>query len=151
MEVNTRRDHRKHFRIAGLSQPVLGKIIRDRQGRFEINKIQNTRLESKYRERVLELEGTWKMTLLCTPGAGRAPGAAAPAGDSPPGLPAPLRSYFPGGFGAAGPAYRSCRRRWKLKSTFLQIFWILANHWQFIQYKAKHFSPVKQIEKSLAT
>lgn len=104
MEVNTRRDHRKHFRIARLFQLVLGKIILDRQDRFEINKIQNMRLESKYREMVLELEATWKITLLCTPGAGRAPGDTAPAGDSPPGLPAPLRSYFPGGFGAAGPA-----------------------------------------------
>lgn len=68
MEVNTRRDHRKHFRIARLFQLVLGKIILDRQDRFEINKIQNMRLESKYREMVLELEATWKITLLCTPG-----------------------------------------------------------------------------------
>lgn len=30
--------------------------------------------------------------------------------------------------------YRSCRR-WKLKSTFLQIFWILADHCQIIQSK----------------
>lgn len=104
MEVNTRMDLGKHFRIARLFQLVWGKIILDRQGRFQINKIQNMRLESKYRETVLELEATWKMTLLCTPGAGRAPGDTALAGDSPPGLPAPLRSYFPGGFGAAGPA-----------------------------------------------